>query len=361
MSSWWGYIVCFLFFVFYFLFFYFLVFCFLLAFKIIITHGHDLLFQSRATIGRQPSIQLTTPTAGPWQSPRFPHQSYHAHESSVVTKLAIPSHPTSSHSLAFISACPQPELWLLSFQQRSLPPPSLSKAVLHPHHPFPLEKSDHLTMSHPQTSRNPFMPPPHVTISLTTWSSQNVTFNVLFNIMNQVGPESPLESLDDPSQPHHQPSIVTTGTRRSSTIWLGSDQAWSNFSRAVDDDEPVDSDRFERTPLLTAHDQKDDLDLDQVIDSIGRTIYGFSPALGQLGITSCGMCLEDYRPIDELVVLPCHPTHFFHRNCLRDWFKENLTCPLCRRNFDDSWIWKRRKENESSNRARLNPTPRWLK
>jgi hypothetical protein len=32
--------------------------------------------------------------------------------------------------------------------------------------------------------------------------------------------------------------------------------------------------------------------------------------------TKCTVCLEDYAETDGIVVLPCHPTHHFHRTCI---------------------------------------------
>ncbi|PLW54730.1 hypothetical protein PCANC_03666 [Puccinia coronata f. sp. avenae] len=49
---------------------------------------------------------------------------------------------------------------------------------------------------------------------------------------------------------------------------------------------------------------------------------------------SCAVCFEEYVESDTVIILPCHPSHRFHRICLRDWAEESLperlTCPICR-------------------------------
>lgn len=40
----------------------------------------------------------------------------------------------------------------------------------------------------------------------------------------------------------------------------------------------------------------------------------------------CSICLENME--DKLVKTICN--HLYHENCLEDWMKRNLNCPLCR-------------------------------
>ena len=42
----------------------------------------------------------------------------------------------------------------------------------------------------------------------------------------------------------------------------------------------------------------------------------------------CSVCLGDYEIGDVAVRLPCR--HYFHKQCISDWLKENNSCPLCR-------------------------------
>ena len=42
----------------------------------------------------------------------------------------------------------------------------------------------------------------------------------------------------------------------------------------------------------------------------------------------CSICLDKFKKNNIVNRLPCR--HIFHQNCLRDWLKDNDTCPLCR-------------------------------
>ena len=33
----------------------------------------------------------------------------------------------------------------------------------------------------------------------------------------------------------------------------------------------------------------------------------------------------------EVTPLPCDIRHYFHTNCIEDWFKVNNVCPLCKK------------------------------
>ncbi|KAA1086417.1 hypothetical protein PGT21_004397 [Puccinia graminis f. sp. tritici] len=158
----------------------------------------------------------------------------------------------------------------------------------------------------PVASRNPFVPPPNtVTFSAASWSSQGLTFNVLFSIMDR-SRGFPVEQDFQSTSPD--------------SLWPISDQPWASTSSdtasSPNGPEPTESQH----------------NIDQVLNSIGQALSAFSLSL-QHAITNCGMCLEDYKANDQVLVLPCHPSHFFHRHCLRDWFKEYLNCPMCRKKF----------------------------
>ncbi|WAQ90552.1 hypothetical protein PtA15_12A542 [Puccinia triticina] len=159
----------------------------------------------------------------------------------------------------------------------------------------------------PVASRNPFVPPPNtVTFSAASWSSQGLTFNVLFSITNR----SRQFAMDQDIQ-----SSSPDG------MWPNSDQPWTS----VPSSNTITSPNNSEAPQ--AH-----YNIDQTLNSVGQALSAFSLSL-QRTITACAMCLEEYQSSDQVLVLPCHPSHFFHRDCLRDWFKEYLNCPLCRKKF----------------------------
>lgn len=46
----------------------------------------------------------------------------------------------------------------------------------------------------------------------------------------------------------------------------------------------------------------------------------------------CGICIEDFKPEDDVIRLPCNGEHVFHFLCINEWFEKSKknTCPLCR-------------------------------
>lgn len=44
----------------------------------------------------------------------------------------------------------------------------------------------------------------------------------------------------------------------------------------------------------------------------------------------CAICLMAYKPRQHINILPCHPSHHFHRKCLRAWLANVDNCPVCR-------------------------------
>jgi len=43
---------------------------------------------------------------------------------------------------------------------------------------------------------------------------------------------------------------------------------------------------------------------------------------------TCGVCLENFKWLDNLVELPCK--HTYHSGCIMRWFETKCTCPTCR-------------------------------
>lgn len=46
----------------------------------------------------------------------------------------------------------------------------------------------------------------------------------------------------------------------------------------------------------------------------------------------CVICLNEYKMGEEVKETQCK--HKYHKECIKDWFKENNTCPTCRRNLE---------------------------
>lgn len=50
---------------------------------------------------------------------------------------------------------------------------------------------------------------------------------------------------------------------------------------------------------------------------------------------SCNICLSDYELREEILRLPCN--HCFHKECISNWLqKENVKCPMCRKDCRDN-------------------------
>ena len=43
----------------------------------------------------------------------------------------------------------------------------------------------------------------------------------------------------------------------------------------------------------------------------------------------CIICYDDFKEIDT-IILRCG--HFYHRDCINQWFNYKETCPICRKN-----------------------------
>ena len=42
----------------------------------------------------------------------------------------------------------------------------------------------------------------------------------------------------------------------------------------------------------------------------------------------CPICLDEFKKGDKCYLLPCN--HYFHQECLEDWFSKDKICPSCR-------------------------------
>ena len=48
-------------------------------------------------------------------------------------------------------------------------------------------------------------------------------------------------------------------------------------------------------------------------------------------LNECSICLENYKKDDMIIILSCN--HDFHEPCLKEWSKNNNSCPHCRENI----------------------------
>lgn len=49
-------------------------------------------------------------------------------------------------------------------------------------------------------------------------------------------------------------------------------------------------------------------------------------------VPQCAICLENFSETDgkQVAELNCSAKHIFHADCLKEWLKNNDTCPMCR-------------------------------
>ena len=61
-------------------------------------------------------------------------------------------------------------------------------------------------------------------------------------------------------------------------------------------------------------------------------------------IMECLICKEEFRKGDDVITHDSNETgettnHFYHRDCLREWYKNKENCPSCRDEIEwDDWI-----------------------
>jgi hypothetical protein len=47
---------------------------------------------------------------------------------------------------------------------------------------------------------------------------------------------------------------------------------------------------------------------------------------------TCSICITDFTPDEKIVKLECE--HTFHIDCIKQWFKQDHICPLCRKSVN---------------------------
>ena len=49
-------------------------------------------------------------------------------------------------------------------------------------------------------------------------------------------------------------------------------------------------------------------------------------------LNGCSICLDTIE-IDEKEIIKTDCNHYFHKECLKEWFSKSLSCPLCRKDL----------------------------
>lgn len=83
----------------------------------------------------------------------------------------------------------------------------------------------------------------------------------------------------------------------------------------------------------------------EIINNIGITNY--SQEIYSEHDPTCAICQEDYIENENIRELPCE--HLFHQDCIDEWFSENVSCPICRKDIRDFF-----EESESDESQELN-------
>ncbi|KAH9448314.1 hypothetical protein MJO28_011859 [Puccinia striiformis f. sp. tritici] len=73
-----------------------------------------------------------------------------------------------------------------------------------------------------------------------------------------------------------------------------------------------------------------DHEIQALLDELETTTIGPLPDNSDGEAARCSICLEDDAEGDVLLVLRCHASHHFHRECLQSSLRVSAICPLCR-------------------------------
>lgn len=67
---------------------------------------------------------------------------------------------------------------------------------------------------------------------------------------------------------------------------------------------------------------------------ICKTIHVYEPVtvIDDVKDESCCICLNKLS--ENVIKLKCN--HYFHNNCISDWFGVNMSCPICRENYQEN-------------------------
>ena len=56
------------------------------------------------------------------------------------------------------------------------------------------------------------------------------------------------------------------------------------------------------------------------------------------GSSECSICIEEFKPGQETIALPCDIRHFFHSQCILACSRNSSACPLCKADFNEILI-----------------------
>ncbi|TYH80025.1 hypothetical protein ES332_D03G104800v1 [Gossypium tomentosum] len=69
------------------------------------------------------------------------------------------------------------------------------------------------------------------------------------------------------------------------------------------------------------------------IEAYPITLLGENFELPRPNDNTCSICLSEYQAKETIRTIPdCN--HYFHANCIDEWFKLNAACPVCRNTPD---------------------------
>ncbi len=69
------------------------------------------------------------------------------------------------------------------------------------------------------------------------------------------------------------------------------------------------------------------VDYTRLIDDLPEMIVNENSKIPQ-DKNECMICMSTFQITEKVKIMPC--THFFHTDCIREWFKSNDTCPICK-------------------------------
>lgn len=61
----------------------------------------------------------------------------------------------------------------------------------------------------------------------------------------------------------------------------------------------------------------------------------------------CAICLNEFSENNDVSPLPCDIRHYFHTDCIEQWFRQNTTCPLCKKEINIEDMEKMNKKFEN--------------